>query len=549
MSAITCNTINSSINAYTPSGAKPWNVQRIRHLYNRLGFGASRPDIQAALTKTPGQLVDELIDGAIASFQNYGSYQTFHTQLSGDGSFDGNYHAFRACGGHFSRQAIENSVRAKMVLFWSGHLVVDNDVGDMPLFDYYYLLHQHAFGNFKDFVIEMGLSHAMLQYLGATFSQGSNPNENYSRELLELFLMGFEDKNGNDNYDQNDVVQVARVITGWWVHSDLNRNWAFNPKCHDWGSKTMMTTTQGGAGFTITPNPPSTPPAGACHLFNNGTAEADREVGHPIYNLGNIPFMTAAYQEYVDLHDQLFTVRADQIAWFICKKIYQYFVSNDTENNGADTFIDALAQTFKNANWEIAPVLRQLFKSEHFFEETHIGVRIKNPWEFFTAVPNQGNITDSSSLNVYGLSAGARAVGQTFLNPPDVSGWDGYRTWITQYSLVTRWGQYSNIIGSFNSTIIENFRQLAEDLTLAANNNDINALKSPQLIVEALIPHFFSVELQPAQIGKAVGALRGTLPPSYYEEGYWGLNFYPGAEGQIIDLILFFTRQPEFNLC
>jgi len=393
---------------------------------------------------------------------------------------------------------------------------------------------QHAFGNFKDFVIEMGLSAAMLQYLGATFSQGSDPNENYSRELLELFLMGFEDKNGNDNYDQNDVVQVARVITGWWTNSDLNRNWAFNPKCHDWSSKTMMTTTQGGAGFTITSNPPSTPPAGACHLFNNGTAQQDREVGHPIYNPnGSIPFMTAAYQEYVDLHNQLFTVRADQIAWFICKKIYQYFVSNDTENNGADTFIDGLAQTFKNGNWEIAPVLRQLFKS---------------PWEFFTYVPKSGGITDSYSIQVYRLNGGADATGQTFLNPPDVSGWDGHRTWINQYALVTRWGQYSNIISSFSNSIAEQYRQLAEDLTLDTNNGNTNALRSPQLVVEALIPHFFSVELQPAQIGKAVAALRGTLPPSYYENGYWGLDFYPGAERQIMDLILFFTRQPEFNL-
>jgi len=72
MGAITCNTVDMSINAYTPRATKPWNEQRIRHLYNRLGFGASRQDIQNALNQTPAQLVDALINAAIASFQNYG---------------------------------------------------------------------------------------------------------------------------------------------------------------------------------------------------------------------------------------------------------------------------------------------------------------------------------------------------------------------------------------------------------------------------------------------------------------------------------------------
>ncbi len=544
MSVITCNTVDSSINEYT-GASKLWNKVRIHHLYNRLGFGASLQEIQAGLNKTPAQLADELIDEAITAAP---SYQDLYdrTLLSIEGTEHFNHHgAWYRCFTDLQRWIFDESVRAKMVLFWSGHLVVDVYQSGPPLsiLEYNYTLHKYALGNFKDFVIEMGLTHAMLNYLDGGKSTVGSPNQNYPRELLELFTMGITDKYGNNNYTQNDVEEVGRIMTGWYYHiSETLGERAFNAGCHDWGTKTMM-------GFSVTSPTPTIPPPNACIHGNVHIETADPTDSPPTY-------MAAAYEEYVDFHNQLFTVKANEIAWFICKKMYQYFISHDIDSAG-ETVIDVLAQTFINSNWEIAPVVRQLFKSEHFFEEKYIGAHIKNPIEFFASLPRKANLgydasNSATSLFHYSIVGSASTVGQTLLRPPDVSGWDEHHSWITQYSLAIRWSRYDYILSHFGGDIPEILRQLAEDLTLAINN-DTNDLKEPDKVVIALADHFFTIQLQEKQIGKALAVLRGSTPPAYFTGGAWsvtGIGYFdkPQVRQQIIDVLIFFTRQPEFNL-
>ena len=298
MNAIACNTNNDSIAAYTDRPDKPWNAARIRHLYNRIGFGANEQEIQAALTKTPTQLVDELIDGAINSLQ---SYDDLYEQISNnEGEIPGNFYVFSTCSTNLRNAIFENdSIRARLVLFWSGHLVINAETRGFPVWEYYYILHEFAFGNFKEFIIKMGLSGAMLDFLSAGHNTVDKPNQNYSRELLELFTMGISDRYGNDNYDENDLVEIAKVITGWIRHADLDRNLKFRPNCHDWTSKTIMMTTQGNNGFTVSPTLTGAPPSGSCSIYGD---DSNFEFeGHPVSNPA-LPYMTAAYQELSLIH-------------------------------------------------------------------------------------------------------------------------------------------------------------------------------------------------------------------------------------------------------
>jgi len=166
----------------------------------------------------------------------------------------------------------------------------------------------------------MGKTPAMLLYLNGAESTAENPNENYARELFELFTLG--EDNG---YTQQDIEEAARAFTGWGV--ELSANSVFDFQNWDFGEKTVF---------------------GQTGVWN-----------------------------FTDVHNILFEQRGNQIAQHVCNEIYRYFVSE----KGNDDVVQEMAQVFLDNNFEIAPMFRQLFSSEHFFDEEIIGTRIKSPWE------------------------------------------------------------------------------------------------------------------------------------------------------------------------
>ena len=145
---------------------------------------------------------------------------------------------------------------------------------------------------------------------------------------------------------------------------------------------------------------------------------------------------------YDDVHDILFNERPNEIGWFICKKLYEYFVHPDStgdDGNGiAPQIIDGLAQTFVANNFELAPVLRQLFKSQHFFDDTAIGVIIKSPFDLYLHLYKETGFTydDSTVINVVDASS---MIGQTMFDPFDVAGWQRDRQWINTNFIIGRW--------------------------------------------------------------------------------------------------------------
>jgi uncharacterized protein (DUF1800 family) len=199
--------------------------------------------------------------------------------------------------------------QAKMALFWHNHFVTELDVFgcNAYLWDYFSLIHEHAFGNFRIFTREMGKSGAMLSYLNGNDSVAGNPNENYARELMELFTMG----EGN-GYSQQDIVEMSRALTGWRANEYLCTPPYFDPARHDSGPKTI--------------------------------------------------FGQTANFDYTTAHNLIFSARGTQVSHFIAGKLYKHFVANKLDNE----VVAGLAQTFRNNNWELMPVIKQLIKSERF---------------------------------------------------------------------------------------------------------------------------------------------------------------------------------------
>lgn len=300
----------------------------------------------------------------------------------------------------------------RLTFFWHTHWSVEftYDTGDYippPLiYRNNQKLRKHRLGNFKNFVEDMTLDGAYLLYQSLNLSSNINPNENYSREMLELFMMGI------GNYSEGDIREISRTLTGWRVSAHRQDpkpfeffDTYFSAKDHDLGSKQIM-------GETIAARPEED---------NNMDKVKEEEVG--------------------GLMDILFRRRPDAIAKFICTKIYNHFVySNPSEYD--DKFIKELADVFVANNFELLPVFRKLFKSKHFYEKAITGVQIKHPVELII------NLEKLLKINYGNVVNALNDLEQELYDPPNVSGWNGYRSWISTKTLPRRISHLKSIVGN-----------------------------------------------------------------------------------------------------
>jgi len=498
---INCN--SSTLAPYTI----PLDELRAAHLYRRLGFSASVQTINAAVGQTAGTLVDNLIDQALAA-------PVLPAPAWADWT-NANYPEDDDLAGQIRRAQVEeftttygnslldNSVRDRLSFFWSNHFVTELDVYNCNQFLYYYIncLQRNALGNFKTFVSEIGLTSAMLFYLDGVRNRGNNPNENYGRELYELFTLG----EGNA-YTEQDIIETSKALSGYTETGEEGcTQVAFNPEDFNTENKTIFGQT------------------------------------------GN--------WDYNDVIDILFNERPNEIAGFICKKLYEYYVHPDSsgeEGGNAQDIIAGMAQTFISNNFEIAPVLRQLLKSQHFFDETAIGVIIKSPFDLYLHMVKETGFTynDSTVINVID-SAGL--IGQELFDPYDVAGWQRDRQWINSNFIIGRWLTSEVFLERFFQDDPEQFRTLAMDAVGAADSNTSN----PEIVVRALVNKFTPKGLlTDADFEKAMDAFKiDDVPENYYSPDYfpgglslWMLAVSMEAPTQVYVLLRHLSREPEFQL-
>jgi uncharacterized protein (DUF1800 family) len=421
---------------YIPSNTRPWNRKLVSHLLNRAMFGAKASEIDHVLTLTPTEAVDLLFQNLplpdppgtwVTEVPNYGS------NLNIPRSNMLRYWWMRL----MYEQPI--SFREKMVLFWHNHFTSEALTVRIPQHMYIQntLFRNNAFGNFKNLTKLVTRDPAMLYYLDGRLNTVGSPNENYSRELLELFTIGI------GNYTENDIREGARALTGWIISGLTSQ---FVASRHDNGQKTYL---------------------GQTGNFN------DEDVVNIIFT-------------------------KPETAVFFCRKLYKNFVTQKDDMSFAMPVINELADLLRSNNYETLPVLKTLFKSQLFFSENVISSVIKSPIDMMIGAIRQLKITlDSSNINTHMsyISSQASSSGQLILEPPNVMGWTGYREWMNTNSLPVRTSYLESIITGVKKDLTPTGFSV-DPISYAMSFSDPNDAKK---LVDDMCEHLCRLKLTPKQ--------------------------------------------------
>ncbi|MEZ4857511.1 MAG: DUF1800 domain-containing protein [Flavobacteriaceae bacterium] len=482
---LSCNT--STLTPYVPSGPNPWTFAKVQHVYRRLGYGASQSTVDIGLSLSPGDLIDSIVDTAFnlpatpAPFWGYFAVSDFGNFEEENGQFILDWRI--ETGNNF----ISEVLRGRLTEFWVNHFVTELETYFYApyLFQYYNVCETYALGNFKDFVNAVGINPAMLLYLNGFENTNVNPNENYARELYELFTLG----EGN-GYTEVDIVETSKALTGY-NHM--------------------------------------TEPGGTIYFDNSTFLDGNKTIFGQTGNWG--------YEEVIDL---LFQEKGDLIAPYICRKLYQYFVSPDVDATIETNIITPLSQTFISNNFELVPVLKQLFKSEHFFDERATGVVIKSPFDLIFNFVNESEFPYNDEL-MEAFIYFAGTLGQNIYNPPNVAGWQRDEDWISTSTLTGRWQLFQAYLGTLlGNGQEETFREFARDLS----NNSID----PEYITRVIVDYFNCKELYtPSDYDIATDIFKWEVPQNYYDEGLWNLD-WESAPYQVYLLLVHLATIPEFQL-
>ena len=482
--AVNCN--QGTLNSYIPNQNNPWSISKILFLFRRIGFSIKFSEIESHLNTNPVDLIDQIFDEAInipitpdpgwANFNN----ADFTASGKNRGAF------FRDHQKIVFDDFLNNGFRERLTLFWSNHFVTEYYMYNHPAytFRYYNKLQENTLGNFKDFVRKIGLDDAMLMYLNGFENKNNAPNENYSRELFELFTLG----EGN-GYTQDDITETARALTGY--NSRQNGGpITFNSNRFDDGEKTIFGRT------------------------------------------GN--------WNYDDVIDILFDEKSDLIADFICRKIYRHFVSPDVND---DIILD-LANYFIENNYELMPLFKKLFKSEHFFNSSASNVIIKSPIDLMVFIEKEFDFVKPNNFT-NGLTNYLRArtmdMGQQVLNPVDVAGWQENQDWISTGNLPMRWEFGDYLINRYYTANKEQFRTLLK--VMVGENVD-----DPESIVKTVKDYIFcNYDIMNDELNDAISIFIGDVPENYFNGGGWSINDSTVPK-QFYDLLRFFVTLPEFQL-
>ncbi len=470
---------------YLPSRKNPWNAEQINLVYRRLGFGCSLSDINLYLNSSPEILIDDIVDGALNMEVTPGPEwdQWDNKQFNNSGKNKDYYHTL------WQKQAFKdianNGFRERLTLFWSNHFVIEYKDVNQPayLYQYYALIQSHALGNFKTFVSEMGLAPAMLRYLNGYENKKNSPNENYARELYELFTLG----EGN-GYTHEDITETARALTGYNRFKTYLGVIEFNENTFDNGNKTIF----------------------------------GREGKW-------------GYDEVIDI---LFEEKKDLIAEFICTKIYRYFVSPDPD----PSIISSMAKTLKEEAFELVPVLKQLFNSEHFYDSININVIIKSPIDLMSGLHHSLSFQYQDNVDLeLNLRNKCRDMGQEIFSPVDVAGWQGNHDWINPETLPKRWEFADYLLIKYWQKNKNQFKTFIQAL-VGSEETDLRAI-----VTQLKDFMFCPCEIKDEEMTDSINTFMGEVPESYFEDGTWSLESNSVSK-QVYDLMRFLITLPEFQL-
>lgn len=432
--------ISGGLEAYTPTADNPWGARTASHILSRTGFQTTRTDIAYALTLSPQEVVDKLVEIQTGDYpaeynasdtQKWGMkpewYQEERKRFTSDAERLQYQALLRQRQNELQRWWVERMYRSalqrsgahtvsplmeRMAFFWHSIFTTDNEKVNFPqlMFIQNNIFRTEAFGNYKRLARLMISDPAMLVYLDGATNTRQKPNENFARELMELFTLG------EGHYSEHDIVEAARVVTGWFL-ADTYPFTSFDPllRTHDYGEKTVL-------GRLIKPDP-SKPKA------EGGMAEADMLIEALFaWRFAETTADEQAGRPRADADDYKGKPVA---AVFLAQKLYRFFVYEIVDHRIAAQLADALVQN----NFELRPVLQLLLGSAHFFDKQLHGALVKTPIDFVVGMMRQFAIDLPANDNpnrpyLRTVVDSMTGLGLEVLNPPNVAGWPGYRDWI-----------------------------------------------------------------------------------------------------------------------
>jgi uncharacterized protein (DUF1800 family) len=520
-----------------------WTTDQVIHMLKRTQFGARPEDIQYFAARTFSQAMDEILQptapapappvkdyvpsaNVLKPDTNVAAGTTWVNDIGADGGLNGNrILSFQKWWvGNLINQ--DRSIREKMILFWHNHFATEADTIGNPIYVYrhHQVLRNNALGNFKTLTRAITLDPGMLVYLNGQLNTLTAPDENYGRELQELFCCG----NGSESkYTEDDVKAAARVLTGWRINASTATSF-FDIARHDKNPKKFS-------------------------AFYNNTTIAGRTSA------------TAGNLELDDMLNMIFAT--NEVSKYICRRLYRWFIYYDIDATVEATIITPLANIFVQNNYEILPVLQALLKSEHFFNSLTVGCQIKSPIdlivglcrEFAIALPPATNYTTNYGIYNYFFNW-ATGMQQRIGDPPDVSGWKAYyqepqfyEVWINSDTLPRR-VQFSDIM-------------IGNGYTLNGFVTKINQVEWVKMLPQPADPNKLISDITYRLLRIDISAAskqqlkRDILLGGQSDDHYWtdAWNLYLSTPGntnntntvrnRLRDLIKYIMNLPEYQLC
>lgn len=522
---------SSSLNPYTG----PWTYEHAAHLLRRTTFGPSMQNINEGVAMGLNGLVSHLTESKPMPQPPVYIEDTVDPHAS-KGETWINWAVPQELAAELNaprRRSLlawiyENmgmdgmSLREKMSLFWQNHFAVQNIGRNEFAYQFLNLIQENALGDFRKLVEGITVSPGMLIFLNGSQNTRFSPNENFARELLELFTIGRGPEAGSGdytNYTEVDVREIARALTGWvqFVADDGSYGSNYIENRHDKDPKKLS------------------------HRFDeveiqNGDAEE--------------------YKQVIDI-----ILQKKETARFLCRQLHIWFVGAEISDEVEANVIEPMADILYDSNYQVKPALEALLRSEYFFEEQHVGCMVNHPLDFIYKLVNSLEIPITEDkyeqLDFWKrMQYYATLLEMRPLYLPSVAGWKAfyqapqfYDVWINSTSLLSRKNISDLFVNGFNIVGIRYQLDLIEFISTLENNLDPNEL------IQDIAKVIFSKPISQEQINYLKEVLIPGLPDFEWTMEYDEFLLNPedeqlrnGVNNKLKALFKVMLTMPEFYL-
>ena len=420
------------------------DVSLMAHLMRRAGFGATRNELEGYLEDGYEATVDNLLDPGESGHMPDDIIRRYHVDQSELRQLDG-------AGAYWLYRMLttSNPLEEKLALFWYGLFATGYAKLNQAraLLNQIEMFRHYGFGSFRDLLVELSRDPAMILWLDNNENHKEAINENYGRELLELFSMGI------GNYSEDDIKECAKAFTGWtlgnaeymsvraskdsiWPYGRIAWHYEYRADDHDGGEKKFL---------------------GKVGNFNG--------------------------EDIVDI-----IVTQEATARFLSTRLFQYFASDEVDSDG-ELVISGMMEAYFQSGYKVSAVLRSLFNSDYFKSDKCMYSRVKGPVESVVGTVRLAGTYQEPTLDVHSLWAQTMFMGQGLLAPPTVEGWHEGVEWIDSGSLVER-------INFAAKELSDPTKDGVKDIIRRVTSNQKD-LSDPEKLVDSCLDYMGPIQVQP----------------------------------------------------